>query len=240
MRTLAQNSSRLSGSPVGDNRSDPCGSRLHRGMATPDNAQARPSATSQRHGAAREATASRTQQSDLFSLVVERSAHRCGAVGRHRTPWTWCVKNGLGTAAFRRGGSDIAGWRSLAAQRTHNPTVGGSNPSPATARDVRAQQDAACCLNQTAGERPARVLSTLDAAPTAIRKADRSPKSGDGATRRLAWRSLVARWAETPEVARSNRAASPHRNQSVRSAQQRESATRLASVALSVTGSAAA
>jgi len=62
---------------------------------------------------------------------------------------------------------------------------------------------------------------------------------------RSAWRSLVARRgsANYAEVARSNRAADPHpkhvSKRVVSSAQQEESVSRLASVALSVAGSAA-
>jgi hypothetical protein len=77
----------------------------------------------------------------------------------------------------------------------------------------------------------------LAAAPTL--KAVHQPIGGDGVIRRSAWRSLVARCGNA-EVARSNRAADPHRKQlskSVRSAQLNESARRRASEDLSASGS---
>lgn len=90
-------------------------------------------------------------------------------------------------------------------------------------------------------DRGERSASTLDAARTAIRKAGRSPKSGDYANRRAVWRSLVARCGNA-EVARSNRVTAPYPKQfskRVVSAQQRASAGRPASEDDSASGSSA-
>jgi hypothetical protein len=85
---------------------------------------------------------------------------------------------------------------------------------------------------------------TLDAARAAIRKAGRSPKSDDGATRRAVWLSLVGcRGSATDaEVAGSNPVTAPHPKTSKRvvRAQQQGSASRIASEDDSASGSAAA